>query len=1039
MADGKEQHCATRHRWSLVAAAALLALIAVLAATLLTGGSGGDGGAEPATNSSAAMSLGLAEGAPADIFVSTSPSVSSPTVLPTSSPSAAPTAAPTSYPSAAPTDSPTASPSSSPTTRPPIILVPGSSTVLSAGLVRLAPSGEHQLLRLTKTTLADNRTTLMGRAYGGHAWETGPTFDHPMVFTCDNNITTSIELYRTTDSASSTAPICMVRIPADGVRRRRQSPPAVRYQIDVFDLAGMEPDARSMAARFLMRATFGPTRRSIEEFLAEHRGSPEAWIEDQIATPATLLRAMHRRYSSPHISDADRPLLWTARARAACSGGARWSRFAFGFGDINTNLDVTTAGVMSIFSVLRTVVDPTTIEHVVLNPPGESRWYSSVLRGDANYARSEIDSTGEWLAERESGTNTNEPGAEWMAIDLGEVIPVTGMVTSGRRSSPGNYVSNFTVSTSTDNVTWTEVPGEFFDAGGVGAYRRATNLFPASSAVTARYVKITAMAWVGSYVAMRAAVLTDASVLSSLGAYTPFAICDVEEWIGGEITFGTNCSLSTVNPPIRFTPDHAPPADRMVASVSADTELFTLALHENSSRDGAVLLPQEGVDWSCGPGTPQAGALFASIEGTGVTLVHDRRLELVDNTLESPLVSANADGNCVSAPRSFLNAHTCVAGRESCASTRYTSATFALTAEAIVQFYRRAGLFVYVIAGLRHEEGELPPCAGSRSRWIRRQVESEDCDDQLNDATRDAISAALLDGIAHDNEVIRDIMISSDAVGCSAPIGASVLVAGNCWEHVHPFEGNVYDFTTWANLHTGNAAAERLGNPPPIKKHAWRGSAVLPFPSHHPVDRFTNAMTSSKNLIGLLGRIGDTVNFVDLPTSVQVDSMAALFGATSASGSDFGTESCGSPGEIANDPYSSNQFVFGFGASENIYSQNEATDRNARDKLRSDAAPRHVAWEHAAFNATDQLRQRVAWALSQIFVVNDEPLSNSVSEQPLVYYDIFVRNAFTNYRDVMKEVSYSQVMASMLSFKDSKSLQASGYFPDENYAREIMQ
>jgi hypothetical protein len=43
------------------------------------------------------------------------------------------------------------------------------------------------------------------------------------------------------------------------------------------------------------------------------------------------------------------------------------------------------------------------------------------------------------------------------------------------------------------------------------------------------------------------------------------------------------------------------------------------------------------------------------------------------------------------------------------------------------------------------------------------------------------------------------------------------------------------------------------------------------------------------------------------------------------------------------------------------------------------------------------------------------------SEMFLSYYDIFVRNAFGNYRDVLREVSYSPLMAENLSFLGSKS------------------
>jgi len=54
-----------------------------------------------------------------------------------------------------------------------------------------------------------------------------------------------------------------------------------------------------------------------------------------------------------------------------------------------------------------------------------------------------------------------------------------------------------------------------------------------------------------------------------------------------------------------------------------------------------------------------------------------------------------------------------------------------------------------------------------------------------------------------------------------------------------------------------------------------------------------------------------------------------------------------------------------------------------------------------------------------------------MSEMYLHYYDIFVRHAFGNYRDIMKEVALSPMMATMLSSIDSKSILSSGYHPDE--------
>ena len=49
------------------------------------------------------------------------------------------------------------------------------------------------------------------------------------------------------------------------------------------------------------------------------------------------------------------------------------------------------------------------------------------------------------------------------------------------------------------------------------------------------------------------------------------------------------------------------------------------------------------------------------------------------------------------------------------------------------------------------------------------------------------------------------------------------------------------------------------------------------------------------------------------------------------------------------------------------------------------------------------------------------------------YYDIFIRNAFGNYRDVLQQVSWNPVMAEYLTFLGNQGLEASGSFPDENY------
>jgi len=92
-----------------------------------------------------------------------------------------------------------------------------------------------------------------------------------------------------------------------------------------------------------------------------------------------------------------------------------------------------------------------------------------------------------------------------------------------------------------------------------------------------------------------------------------------------------------------------------------------------------------------------------------------------------------------------------------------------------------------------------------------------------------------------------------------------------------------------------------------------------------------------------------------------------------------------------------------------------------------------------ALEANDQLRQRMAWALSQIFVAGVPGSTNGqYTETWHNYYDIFVRNAFGSYRDILREVTYSPVMGNYLTFRGGAAFDFRRNYPDENYAREIM-
>jgi len=106
---------------------------------------------------------------------------------------------------------------------------------------------------------------------------------------------------------------------------------------------------------------------------------------------------------------------------------------------------------------------------------------------------------------------------------------------------------------------------------------------------------------------------------------------------------------------------------------------------------------------------------------------------------------------------------------------------------------------------------------------------------------------------------------------------------------------------------------------------------------------------------------------------------------------------------------------------------------------------RQSAWFRTVLTAPDQLRQRVAFALSQILVVSDISLGGDNYAEPLAnYYDILGNGAFGNFRTLLENVTLSPIMAEYLSsLRNAKAtFNPDGAVlttPDENYAREVMQ
>ena len=105
-------------------------------------------------------------------------------------------------------------------------------------------------------------------------------------------------------------------------------------------------------------------------------------------------------------------------------------------------------------------------------------------------------------------------------------------------------------------------------------------------------------------------------------------------------------------------------------------------------------------------------------------------------------------------------------------------------------------------------------------------------------------------------------------------------------------------------------------------------------------------------------------------------------------------------------------------------------------------AQRTESWfRNALFANNDQLRQRMAFALSQIFVISDQNGALEGNPNAMAhFYDKLSENAFGNYRTLLGDVTLHPTMGRYLSMHmNRKPDTALNIRPDENYAREIMQ
>jgi len=145
----------------------------------------------------------------------------------------------------------------------------------------------------------------------------------------------------------------------------------------------------------------------------------------------------------------------------------------------------------------------------------------------------------------------------------------------------------------------------------------------------------------------------------------------------------------------------------------------------------------------------------------------------------------------------------------------------------------------------------------------------------------------------------------------------------------------------------------------------------------------------------------------------------------------------GNDPNFAGESYGVNRDTFG-----NVTSINTTANSTFNNNHPFHNNRRREQWT-LAMQAKAQVRQRMAQALSEIVVISEmDATVLSRHYAAAHYWDMLANHAFDQYRTILENVTYSPMMGIYLSHLRNRAQYDAGgvsIFPDENYAREIMQ
>ncbi|MGA8730784.1 MAG: DUF1800 domain-containing protein [Terracidiphilus sp.] len=104
----------------------------------------------------------------------------------------------------------------------------------------------------------------------------------------------------------------------------------------------------------------------------------------------------------------------------------------------------------------------------------------------------------------------------------------------------------------------------------------------------------------------------------------------------------------------------------------------------------------------------------------------------------------------------------------------------------------------------------------------------------------------------------------------------------------------------------------------------------------------------------------------------------------------------------------------------------------------NEALVQNAFWQQS-MTGSDQLRQRVQYTLSELFVISGSNFAvQNMPRGEANYYDLLGADAFGNFRQLLQDVTLNPMMGQFLSVQGNDKGNATTD-PDENYAREVMQ